>query len=114
VAAGRGTELREERIARNNAIFRAANERIRQSAESYQIVEGPLPFICECADERCTTVVQVPLDRYREVRTHPRRFVIASRHHVAAEGEGRVVEDAGSYLVFEKTGAAAEFLERFR
>lgn len=96
--------LTDERIARNNATFRAANERIRESAKAYELTEGPLPFICERADETCTTVIQVPLEGYAEVREHARRFLVATERHVPVEGEGRVVEETGAYVVFEKTG----------
>jgi hypothetical protein len=100
----------EERIARNNGIFRAANERIRDSAKSYEL-DGALPFICECADEACTTVMRVPLEKYAEVREHARRFLVATERHLPAEGEGRVVEETGTYVVFEKTGRAGELVE---
>jgi hypothetical protein len=100
----------DERIARSNATFRAANERIRATAESYEMTEGALPFICECADESCTDVLQVPLESYRATRTHPRRFLIALDHE-PSEGDGLVVEEAHGYVVFEKTGRAGELLE---
>jgi hypothetical protein len=46
-----------ERIARNDATFRDANERIRASAVEYQIGDS-LPIICECADPTCTAVIK--------------------------------------------------------
>src|SRR5205823_14851784 len=45
-----------ERIARNDATFRQANEEIERAAEPLGI--EPIPFLCECADERCTEIVK--------------------------------------------------------
>jgi hypothetical protein len=97
------------RIARNNAMFREANEQIRDSAASYG-VEHALPVICECADPSCTVVVQVPLDVYAGVRADELQFVLAPGH-TQSEGAGDVVDDYGGYVVFRKAGRTAEILE---
>lgn len=47
------TDLSAERIAQNDATFRAANEKIAASAEDYDLA-GQVPFICECAEAGCT------------------------------------------------------------
>ena len=60
--------LMEERIARNQATFRAANERIGAAAGVYDVAT-PVPFICECADPICTEVVLLELDQYEEIRS---------------------------------------------
>jgi hypothetical protein len=101
----------ERRIARNNATFRDANERIRASAEAYALDGGLLPFICECADASCTTVIQVGFDDYRRVRETPQPLFVIARGHSPAEGQGSVVEEHETFEVFEKAGPAAELLE---
>jgi hypothetical protein len=94
------TSEREERIARNNAAFRAANERIRQTAGEYAL-DGLLPFICECAEPGCTRVARLTFDEYRAVRADDRFFVLPG--HERWEGErARVVETYERYLVVEK------------
>ena len=60
--------LMEEWIARNQATFRAANERIGAAAGVYDVAT-PVPFICECADPTCTEVVLLELDQYEEIRS---------------------------------------------
>lgn len=67
-----------------------------------------LPFLCECADLSCTTVVPLTGHEYEAVRGNPTHFVNAPGHVVNARGWGRVVADHGRYTVVEKIGEAAE------
>jgi hypothetical protein len=105
--------LRAERIGRNNATFRDANERIGATAAAQaRPPEELLPFLCECAEPTCTELLQVALADYRRVRSDPRRFLAAPGHEGAAEGVARVVEEHAGYVVTEKVGRAAEIAER--
>jgi hypothetical protein len=102
-----------ERIGRNNATFRAANERLGEVAAVQD--RGPdewLPFLCECADPACTQVIRVALREYRSVRSDPRRFVVCPGHDAIASGFVRVVEEHTGYVVTEKVGRAGEVAER--
>jgi hypothetical protein len=101
----------EERIARNDALFRDANERIGAFAAEHELREHAVPFICECADMSCHEIVTLPLDEYERVRSNPRRFVNAPGHHVAAQGAATVVERHSGYAVVEKQGHAGEVAE---
>jgi hypothetical protein len=101
--------LMEERIARNQATFRAANERIGASAGVYDVT--PVPFICECADPTCTEVVRLKLDQYEEIRSDSRRFLNVPGHQTAAQGVGVVVEERNGYVIVEKIGHAGEVAE---
>jgi hypothetical protein len=103
-------ELPGERAARNDAVFREANEGIRAAAEQHGM-EDRIPFICECADTRCTTIVQLSLPKYEEVRADPRRFVTAPGHESGPEDRTRVVESGDGYDVVEKLGIAGETAE---
>jgi hypothetical protein len=96
-----------ERIARNDATFREANESIAQTAEAYR-VDAAVPFICECAEPTCTQIVRLSLVEYGHVRSNPRWFVNAVGHQVAAQGWARVVEEKPGYVVVEKIGRAGE------
>ena len=101
-----------ERVARNDATFRAANERIREFAASIDADdERLLPFLCECADLDCTTVVQLAAEEYEAVRQDPRRFVNAPEHESNALGWCRVVHEFDRYTVVEKIGEAGELAE---
>lgn len=100
-----------ERVARNESIFRDANARIARAAED---VVDSAPFICECAQPSCTTILELRLDEYRAVRDNGRQFVNAPGHEAASEGWGVVVARAGHYVVVEKIGEAGELAERLQ
>lgn len=104
------TELVAERIARNDATFRDANERIREAAEEYEMKDG-VPFICECAKEDCSEIVQLSLAEYGNIRSHPRRFFNALGHESAAQGTVAVLARNDRYVVLEKIGRAGEVAE---
>jgi hypothetical protein len=102
--------LMEDRIARNQATFRAANERIRAAAGVYD-VRTPVPFICECADPTCSEVVRLELDQYEEIRSDSRRFLNVPGHQTAAQGVSVVVEERKDYVIVENMGHAGEVAE---
>jgi hypothetical protein len=98
-------QSREERIARNDSIFRNANEEIAVYASNHDFAEQ-VPFLCECATESCVTVVNLSLSEYEEVRSAPTRFFVAPGHQ-GSEGAVATLEDRGRYLLVEKGGRAA-------
>ena len=102
--------LMEERIARNQGTFRAANERIGAAAGVYDVATR-VPFICECADPTCTEVVLLELDQYEEIRSDSRRFLNVPGHQTAAQGVSVVVEERNGYVIVEKIGRAGEIAE---
>jgi hypothetical protein len=74
-----------------------ANERIRATQEELGIDSGnPLPFLCECDDDACRTIIRVTAKAYTEARSSG-RFVIADGH----PGVGRVVASGDGYAVME-------------
>lgn len=96
-----------ERIARNEATFRAANEQIRDRAVEFALRDR-VPFLCECADEGCAAVVSLSLDAYEYVRSDPTWFVAATGHNAAAGKAGALVERHSGYEIVAKLGRAAE------
>jgi len=113
---GHGTDhstagLSAEKVGRNDAIFRDANEGIRVAAGALGIGD-PVPFICECADPACREIVPVSLDAYREIRQDARLFLNVPGHQAASQGWGQVVETHEEYVVVLKVGAAGEVAEQ--
>jgi hypothetical protein len=106
----RVTDESAERVARNNDIFRRANEEIHATAGSLGF-DAPIPFLCECTNERCTEVVRLAAADYAEIRSHPRRFVVAPGHQTEADGHERVLERRDGYETTEKVGEAGEIAE---
>ena len=104
-------ELTEERIARNDAAFRSANERIEVVAIDSEMA-GRLPFICECGDRSCSEIVLLSITEYEAVRVDARHFFNVPGHQAADLGVGEVVERHERYVVYEKHGHAGDVAER--
>ncbi len=100
---------RQERLARNEALFRDVNERVREIAAVHGQDEHIYEFYCECSNADCTFQVRATLADYEAVREHPARFVIAPNH--AMPEIERIVERTGSWWVVEKEGQFAELVE---
>ena len=98
------------RIARNDAIFRDAHERIRDRAVDHDLTES-IPFLCECAEPTCTTIVRLPLAEYERIRADPTCFFNAPGHSAAAGQWATVVESYARYEVLVKRGVAAEIVK---
>ena len=95
-------------MARNDAVFRAANEQIDAFVKSMdRAADDQLPFLCECADVTCTEIVQITSSEYEDLRRHPAWFATV-RGHEGDEHWARVVQENDRYTVIEKVGAAAE------
>ena len=102
------TRERAEVIARNDATFRAANERVNEFAAGLDAYDDtPIPFLCECADMRCTEIVRLTPEEYEAIRQDATRFATVPGH----EGDDvatTVVDENDRYAVVEKLGVAAE------
>jgi hypothetical protein len=100
---------RQLRAARNQTVFRAVNENLRDFNDRFSVDTGTYAIACECADVDCTQMLEIGADDYRAVREHPRRFVVAAGH-VYSEVE-KVVDELGSCVVVEKVAKAGEYAE---
>jgi hypothetical protein len=102
----------EERLARNEAIFREINERTRSLQERFG-PEDPTTayeeFLCECGDQLCVERVKLTLREYESVRDEPTQFVVRPGHSVARIE--RVLRKTDRYAVVVKLGDAAEVSE---
>jgi hypothetical protein len=97
---------RDERAARNEAMFRRVNERLEEVNQGFQVITDNAQFVCECASIDCTEQIELTLPAYEAVRSVPTRFVIKPGHLLP--DEERVIEQHGDYLVVEKVGYAGE------
>lgn len=103
--------LSAERIARNDAIFRSANEGISAAARA-EGIEEPVPFICECADPACRTMVTLTAAEYAEIRQDPRHFWNVPGHEASSQGWAQVIERHARYVVVAKVGPAGDAAEQ--
>jgi hypothetical protein len=87
---------REDRIARNEALFREVNERIKGvREEAGELAAGSsFAILCECGDESCVEEIQLTSQEYERVRSDAAQFAIAPGHAipdvetVIAQGDG--------------------------
>jgi hypothetical protein len=102
---------REERIARNEVLFRDLNERLRDVVVAIT-AERPsaLEIFCECGSPDCATKITVPLAEYEHVRSHPERFLIDDGHE--APDVERVIQQSGSYAIVEKHEEEAQIARK--
>jgi hypothetical protein len=95
------------RAARNQTLFRAVNEEIRDASElascGGEVVHD---FVCECASATCTTPIRLSLREYDEIRASPRLFVLAPGHE--EPGVEQVVREGPTATIVEKLGDAVE------
>ena len=97
-----------ERAAQNEALFRRANEQIQEKAVELGVREERAPYLCECEDAACTTVVLLAQAEYEHVRSGPRWFLVAPGHE---DGDSRVLDRHDGFWVIEKTGEEGRLVE---
>jgi hypothetical protein len=95
-------EEREIRAARNQALFRAVNEKMRELNDTFAEIVGTFSVACECSRLECVDLLEIPADAYRAVRESPRTFVVLSGH--VEPGVERVVSNHDDYAVVEVLG----------
>jgi hypothetical protein len=97
-----------ERAAQNEARFREANEQIQGKVLELGTRQQPAPYLCECEEDRCTTVVLLTAAEYEDVRSGPRQFVVALDHQGP---DDRVLREHDGFTVIEKTGEEGRLVE---
>jgi hypothetical protein len=71
---------RGDRLARNEAMFRAVNERVEEVVQP-----GPgeeIDFLCECGDANCTEKITLTRREYEQVRSDATQFAVALGHEL--------------------------------
>ena len=100
-------DAREERLAKNETIFRQVNEQIEQIATPDGRRDGHIyEFICECSNLDCNLLLPLTVCAYEEVRANPQAFMVAPGHELP-EIE-TVIARWPEYQVVLKRGEAAE------
>jgi hypothetical protein len=102
-------DARQERLARNEALFRDINERVREVAALHGDDDHVYEFYCECSNVDCTFQLRATLVEYEGVRTHGDRFMIAPDHSLP-EIE-RVVDVNQPWWVVQKQGEPGELVD---
>ena len=75
-------------------LFRAVNDRIIELEGAHAIAD--YDFVCECADDTCTSRVRMTAEQYEALRSTPGSFAVLPGHHRA--GTDVVVERGDGYV----------------
>jgi hypothetical protein len=103
-------DARDERMAQNEAMYRAVNREIEQaSEEAGRDGDDRLEVLCECGQEGCSTTITLTLAEYNETHAQQDRFVVAAGHENPQIE--RVVARKEHYLIVDKFGEAEEIVE---
>jgi hypothetical protein len=94
---------REDRIAKNEALFREVNERIEEIQEPAAETFG---VVCECGDADCKEMLEITTEEYEEVRAKPTYFLVLPGHEIL-EVE-TVIESRTHFNVVEKLAGEEE------
>jgi hypothetical protein len=99
-------DTRQQRVAKNEALFREVNERIE---EINAVLEGAEDhdFLCECGDDDCTAPIRMTLEEYEQVRAEPTHFAIVPGHE-ARDVETVVSQNERFAIVDKESPAAAQ------
>jgi hypothetical protein len=91
---------RKRRIGLNEAVFREANERIRDVNETFATFTGELVLVCECGNGACTESLSMSPQEYEELRAEATHFAIVPGHELL-EAE-KVIAQREGYAVVKK------------
>jgi hypothetical protein len=75
-------EERERRIGLNEAVFREANERIRELNETFATLTDELMFVRECGHSTCAEQISMKPGDYEALRAQPADFAIVPGHEI--------------------------------
>lgn len=96
-------EVRQERLAKNETLFRTLNENINDLASALGGREQ-FEFICECSTSGCFERLSLTVEEYERVRRNGTHFLLADGHEdIEIE---QVVARRSGYVVVEKDGVA--------
>jgi hypothetical protein len=99
-------DAREERLARNEVLFRELNETIQAIAHTQGSDAHVFEFVCECSNIDCTLMLPLTLEVYEDTRGAPDLFLVAPGHDLPEIED--IVRDGDGFQVVRKRGAAAE------
>jgi hypothetical protein len=99
-------EKRLERITRNEALFRAVNERIEDL--SHGVGDDRVEFLCECGRDGCEERILLSSEEFERAHKEDDRFTLAPGHQT--EDLERIVERTDRYWIVDKRQDAEKLL----
>lgn len=99
-------DVRRERAAKNQSLFREVNERIGELSAS---ATQP-SFVCECTDESCDQRLPLTREEYERIRSDSNSFFVAPGHEI--DEIEQVIHVAEGYVVVAKLGRGGMVADR--
>jgi len=93
---------REDGAAKNQALFRALNERLDEFNSASASSVDTFTIACECGDMDCIEMIEIDPRDFLEIRREPHGFAVLPAH-VLPDVEV-VVRDSDHYVVVKKAG----------
>jgi hypothetical protein len=91
---------RQTRVGKNEAVFRAVNERIEDLNQAFAVVTETFEVVCECADSACIKQISIAIETYERVRSDATLFIVAPGHETADTED--IIEKHDDYSVVRK------------
>jgi 5-bromo-4-chloroindolyl phosphate hydrolysis protein len=100
---------RQARAARNQALFRALNEKLHDVNDALSSITKTFVIACECADTTCLEMLDIAPEEYSTIRADSRRFAVLPGH-VYSDVE-KIVSANDTYVVVEKLALAGKLAD---
>ena len=99
------------RVGRNEAFFRAVNERLEGLNETFaELSDDRFQIVCECGEQSCIDQIELMPGEYEAVRSDSALFAVKPGHEV--EDVETVVERKDGYWVVRKAPGAPQRIAR--
>jgi hypothetical protein len=105
-------EVRRERAARNQLLFRSVNARIEELGEKVLTSAHEVDFACECADTECTEMIALTLPEFQAIKRIKNQFIVRAGHNLPEVEDVLATRDG--YAIVTKRGAGAEYVHAER
>jgi hypothetical protein len=99
-------DVRRERAAKNQSLFREVNERIGELSGSVTVVT----FVCECTDETCDQRLPLAREEYERIRSDSNSFFVVPGHEIDEIEQSVAV--AERFVVVAKLGRGGTVADR--
>ena len=96
---------RAVRLAKNESLFRAVNEKVEEVHEELGLASDHAEFVCECAEASCIESITMSTAQYEVLRSDPTLFAVKNADHFFAEVESVVTTHEG-HVIVRKFGVA--------
>ena len=94
---GRCPQQGRESTVQAEDVFRSANDRIAEKGRELGW-RFPIPFLCECSERRCFGRIELTLEEYEQLRSHPQRYLTLPGHEV----EGALLVERNERVAFSE------------